>query len=83
MHVYSQDADIAAADITVTKERFDVVDFTTSFVEDSRAFVTKKPTEHKIMIYLNAFQVCEECNCLLLRSLFKQKFDQKQLLEYC
>ena len=60
-----------AADITVTKERFDVVDFTTSFVEDSRAFVTKKPIEHKIMIYLNVFQVYYEYNCLSLRSLLK------------
>ena len=60
--VVLQEVDFGAGTFSITEDRFEVVDFTTSMWEASTTFIVKLPDKDILTMYLQPFKVeCPAC----------------------
>ena len=78
---FFQEADFGVAQITVTRNRSDVVDFMNPFWQESQTFMIKMPTEDKIMLYANLFKVFPTFKELSRLRFFRSKLLRELLRE--
>ena len=58
---FFQEVDFAVDDLSVTKERSEVVDFITPFWIECVSLAIKTPEENNLTIYVRVFSVCNLC----------------------